>query len=643
MTGVIATIPRIQFSNALGIPLAGGKLYTYLAGTTTQEPTYQDEDLTTANQNPITLDSTGSCVLWLDPDKSYKFLLKSALGITQPGWPVDNISGAANLIAIQPTLNLYAKLAALAAAAGSALMGFIQSGAGAIARTVQAELRDVVRVSQFGAAPNTGTDQGPAILAAHTYAQSINAVLEFPGGVYTIGAGTSFTIDPQKTRWRARGPVGLRWSAAPTAGFAVNIVAGETSPYETVRTMVDAALSGIDILGSTSAGALYSATGLRIGDGTHQTNALSIEHSTISGWTNVVDFKNNVWWITLHKCRLMWGTITTPASSGNWGENNTLYDCQLLDGVTMTLNYGEWRFFGGSVDNTKIVLNNNATMSGVGLHFENPGTTTLTQPFIDIQGAEARAHLVSPEIVINNAGSGSPITTAPFNVISTNTGSGLVLDGPQYTQGGFAQWYSFVSGGGKVVVRNPQILAFSNFNFQVAAENARGQLRNYGFETGDMSGWTVTANSSFGTSGSATVGTTRVRPGSTGTKSCQLSVTHTSSVFGDSEIAQTFAVQSGELVQYSMAISRQYTSAPGQYAMVLTWLDAAGATISTVSTGYVAAGVGTDDGTTFNRFCYNAIAPGGTVRATLKISFQSPNTIGTANLYVDDVFVNVIA
>lgn len=189
MTGVIATIPRIQFSNALGIPLAGGKLYTYLAGTTTLEPTYQDEDLTSANENPITLDSTGSCMIWLNPDKSYKFLLKSALGITQPGWPVDNISGASNLTSLQPTLSLYAKLTALAAAAGASLMGFIQAGVGAVAQTVQDALRERVSVTQFmsqaqraDVLSGAGTlDVSAAIQRAIDYGGD-NALIEYPTG-----------------------------------------------------------------------------------------------------------------------------------------------------------------------------------------------------------------------------------------------------------------------------------------------------------------------------------------------------------------------------------------------------------------------------------------------------------------------------
>jgi hypothetical protein len=127
--GVIATIPRMQFSGPLGVPLAGGKLITYLAGSTTPEPTYQDQALTIANPTSITLDATGSCVLWLDPTKSYKFVLKNKLGVTQPGWPVDNISGASNLLSLQPTLSEYVKFTTLAGATGAELVGYHPPGA----------------------------------------------------------------------------------------------------------------------------------------------------------------------------------------------------------------------------------------------------------------------------------------------------------------------------------------------------------------------------------------------------------------------------------------------------------------------------------------------------------------------------------
>lgn len=179
MTGVIATIPRIQFSNALGLPLAGGKLYTYLAGTTTPVATFQDQDLTIKNENPIELDATGSCVIWLDPAKSYKFLLKSALGITQPGWPVDNIVGAATPLSLEPTLSFYAKLTALAAAAGASLMGFIQAGVGAVKRTVQDKLRETIDIEDFMTAELVVDALSGAPVLDHTAAwqKAINAAM----------------------------------------------------------------------------------------------------------------------------------------------------------------------------------------------------------------------------------------------------------------------------------------------------------------------------------------------------------------------------------------------------------------------------------------------------------------------------------
>lgn len=149
MTGVIATIPRNQFFDALGKPLKGGKLYTYLAGSTTPAATFQDQDLTAKNENPIPLDATGSCTIWLDPAKSYKFVLKDSKGVTQPGWPVDNVSGAGSL---SERLRL-----SLGAAGGAALIGY---GAGTVADAL--DLLREIRISKMPGA--TADDKFAAAL-----------------------------------------------------------------------------------------------------------------------------------------------------------------------------------------------------------------------------------------------------------------------------------------------------------------------------------------------------------------------------------------------------------------------------------------------------------------------------------------------
>ena len=72
--------PRF-FVNATNKPLVGGKLYTYLAETTTPATTYSD-DTGTPNTNPIILDANGECNLYLDDDISYRLILKDANDVT---------------------------------------------------------------------------------------------------------------------------------------------------------------------------------------------------------------------------------------------------------------------------------------------------------------------------------------------------------------------------------------------------------------------------------------------------------------------------------------------------------------------------------------------------------------------------------
>lgn len=115
MSGVIATIPKYQFSSN-GVPMVDGTLETYLAGSTTPEPTYQNQALSIANTNPIVLDSRGECVLWLDSTKQYKFILKNKQGAIQ--WTQDNISGATGGNFMSD----------LAASSGASLVGLAQGG-----------------------------------------------------------------------------------------------------------------------------------------------------------------------------------------------------------------------------------------------------------------------------------------------------------------------------------------------------------------------------------------------------------------------------------------------------------------------------------------------------------------------------------
>jgi hypothetical protein len=67
----------MQFFTAAGIPLVGGKLYTYASGTTVPLTTYTDSIGNAANTNPIILDSRGEAGVWLGPSR-YTFVLEDA-------------------------------------------------------------------------------------------------------------------------------------------------------------------------------------------------------------------------------------------------------------------------------------------------------------------------------------------------------------------------------------------------------------------------------------------------------------------------------------------------------------------------------------------------------------------------------------
>jgi len=72
-----------------GAPLSGGKVYTYEAGTSTPLATYSDSAGTSANTNPVVLDSRGEADIWYQVGKAYKIVLKDSSD-TQV-WEVDDL------------------------------------------------------------------------------------------------------------------------------------------------------------------------------------------------------------------------------------------------------------------------------------------------------------------------------------------------------------------------------------------------------------------------------------------------------------------------------------------------------------------------------------------------------------------------
>ena len=177
-----------QFFDNNGVPLAGGLLYTYTAGTTTPLTTYTSNLANVPNSNPIVLNSAGRLdnEIWLTQGLSYKFVLETSTNVVIGTY--DNISGAND----QTALNTF--ITTLAGPTGSSLVGYNEGGISAVNRTVQSKLQEIISVKDFGATGDGVTNDTTACQNAWNAVKALGGgVLYFPAGTYLcniVGLGS---------------------------------------------------------------------------------------------------------------------------------------------------------------------------------------------------------------------------------------------------------------------------------------------------------------------------------------------------------------------------------------------------------------------------------------------------------------------
>ncbi|TDY26308.1 hypothetical protein B0G81_6818 [Paraburkholderia sp. BL6665CI2N2] len=140
----------------------------------------------------------------------------------------------------------------LAGSAGSSMAGFIQYGVGAISRTAQDELRNVINVAQFGALANVASDQAPAIQLADTVATALGWELEFEKG-QTYHASELYLSSPRinfngatllKTSTTSLGFVNWGNAANKTVGITDGLVRNVTIDANGQNNVVNLRLYG---------------------------------------------------------------------------------------------------------------------------------------------------------------------------------------------------------------------------------------------------------------------------------------------------------------------------------------------------------------------------------------------------------------
>lgn len=237
-TTVLAPLPKERFVDSAGLPLVGGKLFTYAAGTTAKQVTYTDATGTVPNTNPVVLDARGEANVWLDASLAYKFVLSPSTDTDPPTaaiWTVDNVAPANSIV---PT-SLTAFIAQLLTSVGASLIGWIQAGGGAVLRLLQDKVRESVSVKDYGA----GTELG-ALIQAAVNAGATNIL------VPTASNWTWTTVVTLPALWRGRI---FSENGYGTSGSVITAKTGHTNPCIDAQGALFVEIEGLHVLADDSA------------------------------------------------------------------------------------------------------------------------------------------------------------------------------------------------------------------------------------------------------------------------------------------------------------------------------------------------------------------------------------------------------
>jgi len=171
-----------QFFSNDGLPLNGGKIYTYQAGSTTPFPTYTDVNGLIANTNPIILGTDGRppSTIWLDSGYFYKFILTDASDVTIQTY--DNLYGIIGTAASPPTPLPTGTIVLWSGSIGSIPSGWVLcNGSNG---TPDLRNRFIVGAGSTYAVDATG-GSADAVVVSHTH--TATSVVTDPGHLHSIG------------------------------------------------------------------------------------------------------------------------------------------------------------------------------------------------------------------------------------------------------------------------------------------------------------------------------------------------------------------------------------------------------------------------------------------------------------------------
>jgi len=260
-----------QYQNVIqdkfGNVIVGASVAVYVYGTTTPATIYSGNGSGVLPSNTVTTNSLGEFAFYAANGR-YS-LSVSATNFVAENFtdfilydPADIGAVTASGVAFTPFSTISATnvqnaiqevVADLAGASGSSTVGFLQSGTGAVTRTVQAKERDVVSVKDFGAVGDGVADDTAAIVAAN--AAATGRILLFPAGTYKFTGSITpgSTTSGQNAIWAGEG-----WQTKLQAADSTSKILITNSC--SIRDMI--------LYGSVTTAGSYVGTGIQIGNTT---------------------------------------------------------------------------------------------------------------------------------------------------------------------------------------------------------------------------------------------------------------------------------------------------------------------------------------------------------------------------------------
>jgi hypothetical protein len=198
-----------QFFDNNGVPLNGGLLYTYQAGSSTPLATYTDIGGGVANSNPIVLNSAGRLAdeIWLTYGFNYKFVLKDSAGSTIGTY--DNIYGIIGVQAAAGTTIPAGMISLWYGAIGSVPTGWylcdgangtpdlrdrfiIGAGSSYSVGSTGGATSHTITTTEMPSHTHTATFTGTA-LPPHSHTGAISIISSVAGGSNTVAGVTTST------------------------------------------------------------------------------------------------------------------------------------------------------------------------------------------------------------------------------------------------------------------------------------------------------------------------------------------------------------------------------------------------------------------------------------------------------------------